>query len=276
MTVEVKFKNCDFDKHYVFNDFADSSIELELEFEKIITSQSKKALQRDLKQAISGELGKIKWLISGKVQVEVHWYLDSVERQITSKIGDLDNISKPLLDSLSGPSGILIDDCQINSIHMTWGSINHTKDYSICRILVTFNNDYTVEKGNLCFLEVRNAIYTPLNFDLNDRHALIRFFFIRQFLSLLPHLADFSKKCLNTNLGQYFIKSEYEFHRTRLNGFSKNHFLTLDLFKERLKINKEDWKEFIHEVEGKLKEKGLELPNSIIRFIKKMTDKVKE
>lgn len=226
MKISIVNKNCSFDNHYLINISADSSIEIELELERIVSSQSKKIIQDKLTQEISNELKNYKWLIFGKVQVEIHWYIDSIKRQETDKVGDLDNITKPLLDSLIGKNGILIDDSQINSIHTTSTTKNALRKDNIVELFINFNNDYTVFKQNLFFLQTSQVIYIPLNFNINSKEDLEG---IKFFIEAFKQKRVFSstlKNEMGVNLEEYLVKSNYEFHRTRLNGFDKNQIIT--------------------------------------------------
>ena len=91
-----------------------------------------------------------------------------MEKQETDKIGDIDNISKPIQDALIGPSGILIDDAQIAGLYTSWISRNGIIVDNILRIDIRFNNDNTLLKKNLKFIQYNNAICMPFNIDLND------------------------------------------------------------------------------------------------------------
>lgn len=120
VAITVRTSNCDKDSHYLIEELATASVILELQFEEIVSAQSQSARKRELVDAIQVELSQFKWLISGSVQIEFAWYLHGVERQETDKVGDIDNITKPILDALTGPKGILIDDAQIGSVHTFW------------------------------------------------------------------------------------------------------------------------------------------------------------
>ncbi|MDI9342664.1 MAG: RusA family crossover junction endodeoxyribonuclease [Sediminibacterium sp.] len=225
MKISITNRNCDFDKHYLIEESADSSIEIEIEFERIVTVQSKKSIQDSVTRNILTQLKNYKWLIIGKSQIEMHWFIDSVEKQETDKIGDLDNITKPILDALIGKNGILIDDSQINSIHTTWTTKNALRKDNVVRLIIYFNNDYTVMKENLYFLQTSKVVYSPLNFDINNKEELKG---IKLFIEAFKMKRVFSEKFKSqsgVNVKQYLVRSEYEFHRTRLNGFDKSQII---------------------------------------------------
>ena len=247
MKISIVNKNCSFDNHYLVNISADSSIEIKLELERVVSSQSKKIIQDKLRQELSNELKNYKWLIFGKVQVEIHWYIDSVKRQETDKIGDLDNITKPLLDSLIGKNGILIDDSQINSIHTTSTTKNALRKDNIVKLFINFNNDYTVFKQNLFFLQTSQVIYTPLNFNINSKEDLKSIKFFIEAFKQKRVFSSILKNKLGVNLEEYLVKSDYEFHRTRLNGFDKNQIITDKEFDQICKKEGVDISDIINE-----------------------------
>lgn len=236
MKLKIINSNCDFKEPYLIDELADSSVEIQFEFARIISAQSKKTLVNSLKSQIRKELQKFEWLTCGKVQIEIHWYLNAVERQETDKVGDLDNITKPLVDTLYGFRGILIDDSQINSIHSTWITRRSDHSDSFVRLIVHFINDWTVMKKDLYFVQTNQGIYTPLNFDINNVESLTE---IKRFLdawNAKRNAADMFRT-LGTNADRFLIYSEYEFHRTRLSGFDSKNILSNNEF-ETLCANK--------------------------------------
>lgn len=225
MKISVTNRNCDFKNPYLIEISPESSVEITFEFDKIVSVQSRKKLQDSLFQLIASELKNFEWLILGKIQIEIHWFLNAVEKQETDKVGDLDNITKPLIDVLSGIDGLLIDDSQINSIHSTWVSKNGLVKDNLVKLIINFNNEYTISKSNLYFLQTSSVIYTPLNFDLNNEDELKRIKFFIEAFKLKRTVAEKFKNELKINLDQYLIYSEYEFHRTRLSRFNQNHII---------------------------------------------------
>jgi len=54
------------------------------------------------------------------VEVTLVWFIEEAERYQTHLVADLDNVMKPILDAVTGPGGILIDDNQVQSIRASW------------------------------------------------------------------------------------------------------------------------------------------------------------
>lgn len=229
MKINVTTENCDTNSHYLIKESADSKIIITLEIEKIPTVQSKKKAKDIVIQLIQTELKKFKWIISGSVSVDFIWYLNRVEKQETDKIGDIDNISKPIIDSLIGPDGILIDDSQIKGLYSSWISRNQMMIDNILRIEIRFNNDYCFSKMNLKFIQYDKAICVPVNLDLDNIESIL-------LAKATIRLKNFNRKtstmfkALGANVDSYILVSEWDYHRSRLNAFNTSDILTLKKF----------------------------------------------
>lgn len=234
MKIVISTDNCSFDKHYLIEESASAEITIELEFERIVSMQSKAQRQRDLISLIHDELKKFQWVISDSVTIEITWYLNVVERQETDKVGDLDNITKPLLDSLTGENGVLIDDAQIGSIHTYWLSRNELKADNFVRIKMSFNNDYCFNKSGLIFIQYEGALCTPINVDFNSHKSIFGALSVIKARKLHRFSAGKIKQ-LGANADRFLVVSSYDIHRTRLNGFDSSKIYSLDKFKEKCK-----------------------------------------
>lgn len=146
MRISIRAKNCDSKHWYLIEGSANSEVVLRLELDKIVSVQSRNEKKNEICVAIHDELSKFSWIIAGSVNVEFVWYLHGVERQETDKVGDIDNITKPVLDVLTGAKGILIDDSQIGSLHTFWQSRNESIAFNVLDIRISINNDTCLEK----------------------------------------------------------------------------------------------------------------------------------
>ena len=68
--IVVRTSNCDQDNQYLIEELATASVTLELQFDEIVSSQSRAERKQELVQSIQRELSRFKWLISGSVQIE--------------------------------------------------------------------------------------------------------------------------------------------------------------------------------------------------------------
>lgn len=226
MQITIETENCDFDNFYLIEESADSVVKIKLDIPTIISRQSRKQTVDNLIGLIHQELSKFQWIIVGSILVDFIWYLNAVERQETDKIGDLDNISKPIQDALSGINGIIVDDSQIGGLYTYWQSRNNLTQDNILYINIKFNNDFVLFKKNLKFIQYNNAICLPLNIDTTNMKDLIVAKIIIKSRLRLRKAAN-KIKMLGSDIDRYFVCSEYDFHRTRLNGFPNSQILTL-------------------------------------------------
>lgn len=231
MKITVENTNCDYTNTYLINELATSYINFTFEFEKIVSRQSKKSIQKNFITKIKAELKKYNWIIISDIQLEIYWYLNATERQETDKIGDLDNITKPLIDSFIGFDGIIVDDSQIASINTLWMSRNDLIEDNIVKIKFTFNNDYSLKKENLIFALYSPPMCTPVNVNLIEKDKLKHIIKLLEYKSSLSAFAKTFKKN-GANIDRYLLVSEWNFHRTRLSGFPNSMIYTLDKLKE--------------------------------------------
>ena len=227
MQIKIETENCDFENHYLIEESADSVIKIRLDFPVIVSRQSRKEVVDKLIALIRRELSKFKWIIIGSVVVDLLWYLNATERQETDKVGDLDNISKPIQDALLGPDGILVDDAQIGGLYTYWQSRNNLYTDNILYVTVKFNNDYVLLKENLKFIQYAKAICLPLNIDERSLDDIIVAKVLIKSRLIYRKTAD-NIKLKGGDVDRYFVCSEYDFHRTRLNAFPANQIITIE------------------------------------------------
>lgn len=84
-----------------------------------VSFQGSQGARRRLEQAVRDAATKPGRLLTGEVGIEIEWFLHEKRRwESPHTLGtpDLDNILKPIIDGLCGPAGLLIDDCQVQSV----------------------------------------------------------------------------------------------------------------------------------------------------------------
>lgn len=149
----------------------------------------------------------------------------------SDKIGDLDNLIKPIIDTFSGCNGIFIDDSQIGSINSLWMSrdVSSSRN-SILKLCIHFNNDDCCIKENMRFVQIEKQMYAVYNFDINsinDLHCILILHHIQRkrrknFEKMLQENPNIETSLTDFNL----------FHRTRLKDIPNNQIYTLDKFKQ--------------------------------------------
>lgn len=79
-----------------------------------ITLQADPARKRAFKDALGTAVQRAtKGIFTHDVEVTLIWSVEEARRYQAHIVADLDNVMKPILDAVTGPDGVLIDDNQI-------------------------------------------------------------------------------------------------------------------------------------------------------------------
>lgn len=213
MDVSFEFSNCDQENRWLYEPEANSSVTLRIELSELISLQSSKQRRAVLTDGLRNALRDFRWLALGPIYVNMGWYLDSVARQETDKHADLDNLVKPMLDSLLGIDGLFVDDSQIKSLDVSWIAKNRSIRASILRMEIRFINDYSLLKKDLYFIQYDG----PMCFAINAGSRLDRFVAasVRRFRSRMRSAAK-RTKALGFDMDGHYVVDPFEFHRSRL------------------------------------------------------------
>jgi hypothetical protein len=88
-------------------------------------------------------------------------YVHESERYQGTWSPDIDNILKPLLDGMSGPQGLLVNDCQAQSVRCSWidsPTLDHRLQFEL-----RFSPDEWIRKDGLIWIEFRRKLCLPLS-----------------------------------------------------------------------------------------------------------------
>lgn len=236
MRIQLETENCDYSNPFLADFSADSTIKIRLEIPNLPNIQARKKVRDDVCKLIRTELSKFQWLITGSVTVDFIWYLHAIDRQETDKVGDLDNISKPIQDALTGPAGILIDDAQIRGLYISWMTRNNFVQDNVLQLVIKYNNDFTVNKKNLMFIQYAGSICLPVNYNTSDLKDLFAVQLLIKNRLKLRKVAQ-RLKTVGANVDRYLVFSEFDFHRTRLNDFPKSQILTKEEFNKQCSLS---------------------------------------
>jgi len=178
-------------------------------------------------KAIREKCAEYTFLICADVQVEVTWFVHEQERYETDRSPDVDNILKPLLDGLSGPEGLLIDDNQVQSICCSW--IDWTSRDEAVEVRIRFFHDEAwVPKGHFRFIQFDKglcypiATYWPIELQEACVSIFEKGFNIR---------ANAEKNGFTYEDSRGLMPQARIFHRTRIGRFE---VITLDEFKNEI------------------------------------------
>lgn len=124
---------------------------------------------RAQKDVVTGEIRaqtrSLEFLISGDVSVDVDWFIQEGERYETDRAPDVDNILKPIIDALCGPDGVLIDDCQVQSVSVHWlDSVDAESDKQEFHVRIKAHDpDAWRPKAGLMFAHLGKALCFPIS-----------------------------------------------------------------------------------------------------------------
>ena len=193
-----------------------------------VSLQSSASAKNKFIQAVRAECSNYSFLLSGDVQVEVTWYVHEQQRYETDRTPDVDNILKPLLDGLSGPEGLLIDDNQVQSICCSW--IDWTsRDEAVEVSLKFFHDEEWVPRGHFRFVQFDKGLCYPIATyyprELQEAYVSI---FEKGFLTRF----EAEKQGMNYDDSRGLMPMARIFHRTRIGRFP---VVTLEEFKNGIK-----------------------------------------
>lgn len=191
--------------------FGELKFDLDLEpISQSAKSKSKKAL----KAKVADVCKKYQFLLSGDIQVEIQWLVNHRYRYEYHKAPDIDNIIKPLLDSLCGKSGIIIDDTQVQYIGSYW--LDWTKEQHKLSITIKFTPDDFVYKENLAFVEFAKGLCLPFDKSLPPEPLLI---LLNAWKSMLLQRNEFEEQGMSYHSASLIQPSQRFFHRNKISDY---------------------------------------------------------
>ena len=197
---------------------------------KPVSLQSAPKLRQGVKSQVAHFVKASEYLLSGEVEVGVTWILHERERYYGVHSPDIDNILKPLLDGMSGPDGILVNDCQVQSVRCDW--IDWTSDDHRLQFEVRFSPDDWVPKKSLLWVDVQDKLCMPLNTDVPTAAQRL---LIERWERMFEGRRHVLEELGNYEVGKYFMSVQMPFHRARLRGYE---VVSLDEMKRRLNQGK--------------------------------------
>lgn len=131
--------------------------------------QSKKRARELFDVRMAEILAPYQYILTGNLSLDVQWLGDWRHRYDTDRSRDVDNVIKPLLDSLCGPTRLIVDDNQLHSIHIDW--IDHHKEKIILQFRYS-GNDYWVPKNGIAFIHLYDHLHTAVDLTLTRKQRM--------------------------------------------------------------------------------------------------------
>ena len=177
--------------------------------------QSRQTAIAALRAVVHEQTGKYQYLLTGDVSMEITWHFHERHRYESDASADIDNLLKPMLDAFCGPNGLLVDDCQVRSLGISW--ISTTSEQPAVTIQVRFIDSDFVSKAGIAFVQIDKALCIPVDLTLPRKAQRIILMMMRyQFAQ-----RRFCEKVLGLDYysARNFLPAKRRFHRTRLRDF---------------------------------------------------------
>lgn len=128
-----------------------------------VSLQASAAKKATIAKAIRDVVAPMPYIFTDDVRLSIDWLINPHERYETDSAADIDNIVKPIIDSLCGPAGILINDCQLQRCDVLWRD-RYESDQSI-ELELRYERDAWWLKKDLVFLLLGRGLAFPLDTD---------------------------------------------------------------------------------------------------------------
>ena len=179
-----------------------------------VSVQSKSAAKKLFEAEVRKLTRPLTYILTGDVSVEVEWLVHERARYESDASPDVDNVIKPLLDSFAGVDGLLIDDCQIRSVGVSW--IDWTRSDQQLRISFRYQPDEWTRRSGLQFVNVGGALCLPYESNIPTHALKLR-------IEHYDRMFEMSKR-LEALTGDHYLSRvvlpvQRLFHRTRIHGF---------------------------------------------------------
>ncbi|WP_420128259.1 RusA family crossover junction endodeoxyribonuclease [Longimicrobium sp.] len=137
-----------------------------------VSLQSTGARKAGVVSAVRACVSGCEYLLGGDVKIAIQWQISERARYESDSAADVDNIVKPILDALSGPDGIMVDDCQVQELTCYWTGGYADPETEQISIELRFEPGAYLRKSGLLFLRVENGLYFPIHDDVDPRAIL--------------------------------------------------------------------------------------------------------
>lgn len=189
--------------------------------------QSSPKLKHRVKNQVASIVKPSEYLLSGEVQVCITWLLHERLRYHGVHSPDIDNILKPLLDGMSGPNGLLVNDCQVQSVHCHW--VDWTSDQHRLQFEIRFQPEAWIPKKGVQWVEVRDRLCMPLDTHISPSAQLT---LIQAWENMFDTRSVIADRTGDYYTGELVMPCQKPFHRAKLKGYT---IVAIDTIKERLK-----------------------------------------
>jgi hypothetical protein len=189
-----------------------------------VSYQARPERRQELTGLIRAAIGPVDYLLTGDVKLSIKWYQRVKTRYESDTSPDLDNILKPIMDAISGPEGLIVDDCQVQSISCRWID-RRARDEKVS-VLIEYHPDHWLRKQGLKFVHVSHGLCFPYPEQTPLAAVGMLIEAMQSALEakniILEHRIDYRR-------AQLILPRHRFFHRTRLGQFEVLEVSELDI-----------------------------------------------
>lgn len=137
-----------------------------------VSLQNKEEKKRKLREIIHLITKKCPYIITSHCWVHIEYRCNNIKRIKNLSSYDMDNLIKPILDSLVGIDGIILDDSLFNSVEINWQDKNGDDEFEI---QIEYTEFLYSDKSNLFFFKHGQWCF-PMDSIKQDFRDLIQYF----------------------------------------------------------------------------------------------------
>ena len=189
-----------------------------------VASTAKPERRQNFRQRIQEAIG-CSFYFTDEVKVEITLHIDEQRIRETDQTADLDNFAKCILDCLKGKNGILIDDCQIQSLHISWIDIYDDNEWF--EVEIRGHPDEFLLRDVVLY-EMPDKLWYPLSNHSWDNGEALPVNEVTRLAGplILEAMTDFSRKLRSkmraTGLSRMQAYRKSKYHSTGARGFHKS------------------------------------------------------
>lgn len=130
-----------------------------------VSCQSSRSNIKNFQSSINDKIKDCPNIFVGEIGISIEWHTSHESRYMTSQSCDIDNIIKPIIDSMTGFNGLFVDDCQVQTVTCSWIDKNlEINDFLYINVYsLERNNDLVFNKRNIVFFQWYDKIYYLIN-----------------------------------------------------------------------------------------------------------------
>ena len=117
---------------------------------KPVSFQNKNSVKQKFRQKIRQITKLSDFIITDNCWVAIDYYCNNIKRLKNPGVYDIDNIIKPIIDSLTGIEGLIIDDVIVDRVTVNWID-TPANDY--IEIIISYPDMMYMDKENLVLLK---------------------------------------------------------------------------------------------------------------------------